>query len=381
MPAKGPGPWWRRRCSSSTRCRTRHGEIDLPVAIDDADVTEAWLSSRAQRRVALLVPQRGDRKRLVDLASRNAELAVRAASDPGGESFAALDGLRQALALPALPRRIECIDVSTLQGSETVAAVVVCEDGRMVKGEYRKYRVSGPGARGSTVGARRPKTGFRAETATNSEVEAVAGTLHGDDGRPTYSVVREPDPAPVTPSPGTRAPALEPRFLNDFAAMAHVVQRRFARVVEAGGPFPDLLVIDGGRGQLDAAYAALERLGLANLVAVGLAKREELVVTRDSEVPVAFDRSSPALRLLQQIRDEAHRFAVTFHRQARSQRDFRSDLDAIPGVGPRRRRALLIRFGSLAGVRRATREDLVPVVGQRCADAVLTHFARGAPSN
>jgi excinuclease ABC subunit C len=163
--------------------------------------------------------------------------------------------------------------------------------------------------------------------------------------------------------------------------MAQVVHRRFSRLVEAGGPFPDLLVIDGGRGQLDAAYGALERLGLANLVAVGLAKREELVVTRDAETPVAFERTSPALRLLQQIRDEAHRFAVTFHRKARSQRDFGSDLDTIPGVGPRRRRQLLTRFGSLAGVRRATREELVPVVGQRCADAVLTHFARGVPSH
>ena len=311
-------------------------EIDLPVDIEDADVTEAWLSSRAQRRVTLLVPQRGDRRRLVDLAARNAELAVRAAADPGGEAFAALDGLREALGLPGLPRRIECFDISTLQGSETVASLVVCEDGRMARGEYRKYRVSGPGARGSERKA------------------------------------SEPEP---------QVPGLEPRFLNDFAAMAQVVHRRFSRLVEAGGPFPDLLVIDGGRGQLDAAYGALERLGLANLVAVGLAKREELVVTRDADTPVAFERTSPALRLLQQIRDEAHRFAVTFHRKARSQRDFGSDLDTIPGVGPRRRRQLLTRFGSLAGVRRATREDLVPVVGQRCADAVLTHFARGVPAH
>ena len=159
--------------------------------------------------------------------------------------------------------------------------------------------------------------------------------------------------------------------------MAQVVHRRFSRAVENGGPFPDLLVIDGGRGQLDAAYGALERLGLTNLVAVGLAKREELVVTRDSDTPVAFEPSSPALRLLQQIRDEAHRFAVTFHRQARKMRDLRSELDTVPGVGPRRRRALLTRFGSLAGVRRATREDLVPVVGERVADALLTHFTRG----
>ena len=328
--AEGPGALVAAALQQFYEAQEPPREIDLPVETDDQDVTEAWLSSRAQRRVALLVPQRGDRKRLVDLATRNAELAVRAAAEPGGDSFAALDGLRQALSLPGLPRRIECIDISTLQGSETVASLVVCEDGRMAKGEYRKYRV-----------------------------KAAAAGL-----------------APQSP-----APRPQDRFLDDFAAMAQVVHRRFSRLVEAGGPFPDLLVIDGGRGQLDAAYGALERLGLANLVAVGLAKREELVVTRDADTPVAFDRTSPALRLLQQIRDEAHRFAVTFHRKARSQRDFQSDLDQVPGVGPRRRRALLTRFGSLAGVRRATREDLVPVVGQRCADAVLTHFARGSPAN
>ena len=295
-------------------------DVDVPVALEDADVLELWLTSRAGRRVTITAPQRGDRRRLVELATRNASLAVRARLAPGDEMLHALDGLREALHLPGLPRRIECIDISTLQGSETVASVVVCEDGRMAKSEYRKYRISGS---------------------------------------------------------GTRAAGPEPRFLDDFAAMAQVVHRRFTRVVEAGGPFPDLLVIDGGRGQLEAAYGALERLGLTNLVAVGLAKREELVVTRDSDVPVAFPPTSAALRLLQRIRDEAHRFAVSFHRQARRMRDLRSDLDGVPGVGPRRRRALLTRFGSLAGVRRATREDLVPVVGERCADAVLAHFARG----
>jgi excinuclease ABC subunit C len=156
------------------------------------------------------------------------------------------------------------------------------------------------------------------------------------------------------------------------------VRRRYAAVVEAGGPFPDLLVIDGGKGQLAAAYAALERVGLSNLVAVGLAKKEELVFTRDHDAPIALDRTGAALHLLQRIRDEAHRFAVTFHRKARAKRDFTSELDAIAGVGARRRNQLLRRFGSIAGVRRATREDLVPIVGQRCADAILSHFARAA---
>ncbi len=303
-------------------------EIYVPAALEDTDVMEEWLSARAERKVRLVVPQRGDRRRLVDLATRNAELAYRSRHEHGGVAQrAALEQLQQALHLPALPRRIECFDISTLQGSETVASLVVCEDGRMAKGEYRKFRLS------------------------------TARSLN--------------EPQPPVPSP-------EPRFLDDFAAMEQVVRRRYAAVVEAGGPFPDLLVIDGGKGQLGAAYAALERVGLSNLVAVGLAKKEELVFTRDHDQPIALDRTGEALHLLQRIRDEAHRFAVAFHRTSRKKRDFASELDAVPGVGARRRNQLLRRFGSVAGVRRATREDLVPVVGQRCADAILAHFARAA---
>jgi excinuclease ABC subunit C len=156
--------------------------------------------------------------------------------------------------------------------------------------------------------------------------------------------------------------------------MNEVVTRRYRTLLEEGGPFPDLIVIDGGRGQLSAAYAALEQLGLANLVAIGLAKKEELIVTRDRPDPMALATNDPALLLLQRIRDEAHRFAVTFHRASRAKRDLRSELDAVPGIGPRRRRTLLTRFGSLAGVRRASREELVAAVGPRVADAVLAFF-------
>ena len=162
---------------------------------------------------------------------------------------------------------------------------------------------------------------------------------------------------------------------DDFAAMEEVVGRRYRKSLEQGGPFPDLILIDGGKGQLSAAYAALQTLGLANLVAVGLAKKEELIYSRDHEAPVAFASNDPALLLLRRIRDEAHRFAVTFHRRARTLRDLRSDLDDIPGVGPRRRRALLTRFGSLAGIRRATREELSSAVGSKLADTVLAFFA------
>jgi excinuclease ABC subunit C len=158
--------------------------------------------------------------------------------------------------------------------------------------------------------------------------------------------------------------------------MHEVVLRRYRKLLETGGPFPDLILIDGGKGQLSSAYTALEELGLGSLVAVGIAKKEELLFTRDRDDAIALAIDSPALLLIQRIRDEAHRFAVTFHRLSRKKRDLRSELDAIAGIGPRRRKSLLTAFGSLAGVRRATREELVKIVGGKAADAVLAHFTR-----
>jgi excinuclease ABC subunit C len=341
-------------------------EIHVPVAPDDAEVLEAWLSTRVPGRVRILVPQRGEKRRMVELAQRNAALAYRTRHDAvGTPQYDALETLKTALALPALPRRIECFDISTIQGSETVASMVVCEDGRMKRSEYRKFRV---GNRESVPGRREPG---RPPSPEQTPVP-------GKDLRPRAG----PPSPPVTSVPGAEGLiATEPllpvaeRFLDDFAAMRMVVTRRYRRVLEEGGPFPDLIVIDGGKGQLNATYEGLEAIGLANLVAVGLAKKEELVFTRDSADPLALDPHTPALRLLQRIRDEAHRFAVTFHRRARAMRDLRSELDDVAGIGPRRRKALLTRFGSVAGVRRATREELTRVVGPKAADAVLEHFA------
>ena len=301
-------------------------EVHLPVPLGDTDLVELWLSSRANRRVRLMVPQRGDKRGLVELAARNAALAYQSRTNEGGAAhFEALEALRAALRLPSLPRRIECFDISTILGAETVGALVVCDDGRMKPGEYRKFKVQSS----------------RVEVGQAGQVRQVGSE----------------------------------RFLDDFAAMEQVVQRRYLRLHESGGPFPDLIVIDGGKGQLNATYRALATVGLANLVAVGLAKQEELLFTRDHDQPLALPAGSPALRLLQRIRDEAHRFAVTFHRQRRTRRDLRSELDTVPGIGGRRRKLLLTTFGSLAGIRRATREELTKVVGAKAADALLRHFA------
>ncbi len=294
--------------------RDAPAEVHLPVELDDHQDIEQWLSTRAARSVRVRVPKRGDKRELVELASRNAGIAyaTRHTGD-GNAQAAALEELRVALELPTTPRRIECFDISTIQGSETVGSLVVNEDGRMRRREYRKYRVRG------------------------LKTDVPAG----------------PD---------------------DFAAMEEVVLRRYRRLIEQGGPFPDLVVVDGGVGQLSAAYKALEQLGLANLSVVGIAKKEELLVTRGRPDPLVLPRNSPALLLVQRIRDEAHRVAVTFHRKARKMRDLTSELDHVSGIGPKRRRALLRRFGSLSNVGRATREELDPVVGSTAARAVIAHF-------
>ncbi len=251
--------------------RPAPAEVHLSSAPEDCELLEAWLSSRAGRRVQVLVPKRGEKRGLVELAVRNARIAYQARLiDTGLSQYDALETLRATLALAAIPRRIECFDISTIQGSETVAAMVVCEDGKMRRSDYRKYRISPANHAGS----------------------------------------------------------------DDFAAMKEVVTRRYRKLLEQGGPFPDLVLIDGGKGQLTAAYDALRDLGLANLVAVGIAKKEELIYTRDREEPIVFPKDDPALRLVQQIRDEAHRFAVNFHRKARTMRDLRSELDSVPGDWP-----------------------------------------------
>ena len=297
--------------------RPAPAEIHVPVELDadDREALEGWLSERGGRKVALVVPRRGEKRGLVELAARNASLAYQSHfSDGETIAFEALETLGSVLRLPGRPRRIECFDISTLQGRDTVASMVVAVDGRMKRGEYRKFRIAG--AEGEREG----------------------------------------------------------RVLDDFASMKQVVSRRYRRVLEAGGPFPDLVIVDGGKGQLSAAYEALEELGLGSLVIVGLAKQEELLFTRDRVDGIALAAASAALRLLQRIRDEAHRFAVTFHRQSRTKGDLRSELDDIAGIGPRRRRQLLSTFGSVVGVRRASREDLEAAVGAKVADAVIRHF-------
>ena len=339
--------------------------IPVPVPAADAEVLEGWLSREAGRRVRLVVPRRGEKRGLLDLAARNAEVAYQARFNENvAANYDALETLRAVLALPAAPRRIECFDISTIQGSETVASIVVCDDGRMKRAEYRKFKIRGLSPSRPMIARLRdgPDTAAPAAAARGASARRAAAASGGGAPRALRNAVER----------------LElPRFLNnDFAAMHEVVLRRYRKLLENGGPFPDLILIDGGKGQLSSAYAALQELGLGSLIAVGIAKKEELLFTRDRDDAIALPSDSPALLLIQRIRDEAHRFAVTYHRLSRTKRDLHSELDLIAGIGPRRRKTLLTSFGSLAGVRRAAREELMKAVGAKCADAVLAYFAR-----
>jgi excinuclease ABC subunit C len=308
-------------------------EVLVPELPDDADVYEELLSELRGSRVSLRVPQRGDKRALLETVERNAKEAfarhrVKRSSDLTARSLA-LSELQEALELPDAPLRIECIDVSHVQQTNVVASMVVFEDGLAKKSDYRRFSVT-----------------------------------HGTD---------------------------------DTAAMAEVVRRRFARhlkeeadrvdeqgvAAEEGRPRrfaypPNLLVVDGGAPQVAAAARSLDELGIVDVAVCGLAKRMEEVWLPGESDPVVLPRTSEALYLLQRIRDEAHRFAITYHRQKRSTSMLVSLLDDVPGLGETRRKALMRQFGSLKRLRAATVEELtaVPGIGRRTAEAVLAAVAQ-----
>ncbi len=292
--------------------------FDLP---ETSELTE-FLVSRAGRQVAITVPRRGEGRKLMALAGRNAAETlereqVRWLADQG-KTERALDELADALGLAAPPARIECYDISTIQGTNTVGSMVVFEDGQPRSGEYRRFRIKG---------------------------------VRGQD---------------------------------DFASHQEVLRRRFRRALDSGEGgaeqlrwrMPDLVIIDGGKGQVSAAREALDELGLHDLPMAGLAKeREELFLPGHSE-PIVLPATSSALYLLQRLRDEAHRFAITYHRQLRAKAATRSALDDLAGVGPARKRALLRVFGSSRGLRNATVQEIaaVPGIGLAMASRIHEHL-------
>jgi excinuclease ABC subunit C len=301
--------------------------IYVPVDFEDREELEEALSEQLASeggratRVHITVPQRGDKRELIDLAGTNAKQSYDQrfrVLKPNARAIQ--EAFQDALAMPELPKRIECFDISHIQGAETVASMVVWEDGRMKKSDYRKF---------------------------------IIKTVQGVD---------------------------------DFASMREVVTRRYQRLCEEGKQegkksMPSLVLIDGGLGQLHAAAQALEALEIINQPLAAIAKREEIIyVYGQEDDPVVLDHHSPVLHLVQMIRDEAHRFAVTFHRKRRQIRDRATELREIPGVGESTTRRLLEHFGSLQGVKQADVAALSAVVTKSQAEAILEHFRKAALS-
>jgi excinuclease ABC subunit C len=286
-------------------------EIHVPVEFEDREALEELLSEMRHHKVEIRTPQRGQKKALLGLVETNAKHSFDArfrVLKPG--SRAIQEALQEALNLPGAPARIECFDISHIQGTDKVASMVVWEDGKMKKADYRKF---------------------------------IIRTVVGND---------------------------------DFASMREVVTRRYTRLRDEKLPMPGLVLIDGGLGQLHAAAEALEAVGIVDQPLASIAKREEIIyVYGQEDEPVILDRFSPILHLIQSIRDEAHRFAVTFHRSLRNTRQLTSELDAIPGVGPKTVQKLLKEFGSSERVRAATETALTIVVGRAAARRVKEYYS------
>ena len=294
--------------------------IHVPMDFEERALLEETFSERAEHKVEICTPQRGSKRAILDLVENNAKHSFEQrfrVTKPSSKAIS--EALQSALSLPEEPKRIESFDISHIQGTDTVASMVVWENGRMKKGDYRKF------------------------------------IIRGDAG------------------PGGR-----PRSENDdFASMHEAVTRRYKRLLEENKPLPNLILIDGGLGQLHAAAQALEALQVINQPVASIAKREEILYVLGQENdPIVLERHSPVLHLIQQIRDETHRFAVTFHRQRRAARQTHTELLDIPGIGPKTSQRLLQKYGSVANLRRATVEELSRVVARKSAEKVVEYYGK-----
>ncbi len=288
-------------------------QVHVPADFEDRELLEELFTEKRGRKVRIETPQRGEKKHMLALVETNARHSFEQRFRVVAPSGDAIRGaVRDALSLTEAPDRIECFDISHLQGTDTVASMVVWEKGRMKKADYRKF------------------------------------------------IIRSHDRN------------------DDFASMREVVTRRYSRLKESGTAMPSLVLIDGGLGQLHSAAEALEAIGVLNQPLASIAKREEIIyVYGQEEEPVVLDRYSPVLHLIQTIRDEAHRFAVTFHRQRRGAKRLESELGAIPGIGPQTVKKLLMGLGSVEDVRGASEESLAAVVGPANARRIREHFTHG----
>jgi len=293
--------------------------IHVPMEFEDRELLEEVLTETAGHRVEIFTPQRGQKHAFMELVEKNAKHSFTQrfrVLKPSSKAIA--EALQSALTLPEEPKRIESFDISHIQGSDTVASMVVWENGKMKKSDYRKFIIRGE------------------------------------------------------QSSGTDLPGV---LRDDFASMSETVERRYRRLQEEKKPLPSLILIDGGIGQLHAAAAALDKLEIINQSMASIAKKEEIlyVLGREDE-PIILEKHSPILHLIQQVRDETHRFAVTFHRQRRTKTRIRTELADIPGIGKHTAQKLLREFGSVAQLKKLSAEQISKVVPRRQAEKVVAHL-------
>lgn len=276
-------------------------KIILPLKPNQREELAKELSFQKGEKVEIIIPLRGKNKNLVEMANTNAEILLRKNS----EEQLPLTEIKEILNLKSTPNRIEGFDISNIGGEECVGSLIVFEDGRPQKKDYRKYRIK---------------------------------------------TVRGP---------------------NDVASLQEVIQRRYTRLLEKKEKLPDLILVDGGKGQLNASRGVLKNMGLSHLPLASLAKKEEILFTPSQKDGIRLERTSPALKLFQSIRDEAHRFAISFHRQRRKKRSFTSLLDGIPGIGKKRKTSLLTKYKSIKKIKKAPPEELSMIIGTKAARALL----------
>jgi excinuclease ABC subunit C len=308
----------------------------VPFAVPESQLIAEWLSERRSSKVAVAVAKKGTRRRMTEMAAENARESLdvqraRWLADTD-KTHTALAELADELDLPAMPRRIECYDISNIQGTSSVASMVVFIDGKPRTQEYRRFRIK------TVEGA--------------NDFASMAEVLRRRFARFKRGVAEATGNPPHDESAHNLEEIL-PTGLEDEETVS----------LEGWGALPDLLIVDGGKGQLSAALDVMRDMGLKHVPLAGLAKQNEELFVQDLADPIVLPRTSQALYLVQRIRDEAHRFAIQYHRKVRSKAGMQSALDSIPGIGPSRKRALLRKFGSLKSIREASLEEIAATVG------------------